>query len=423
MAQKLPEPHGGMGLVNRIIPENKKKDFIDSLKDKKVYPISDSDLSMFYSIADGLLSPLIGPMGEIEFNNVLEEEVIERNGKKLAWTIPISFPIFKDESDKLRIGETVAIKNENSELVGSLKISDIFYFDKDKYNLSVYGTDRYDHPGPKMVNDDPRDYLIGGEIWALEPKHTHYYEKYMYPPEETRKLFKDKGWERIVAFQTRNPLHRAHEYALVYGLETLIKKGYNAGAVLNPLVGATKSDDVPADVRMKTYEVLINNGIIGEGDRDEELWKEKGMTFKDHLMLVGMDVKMFYAGPKEAIMHAIYRQNFGFTDIIIGRKHADAPFDDGTPAWGDFDAQEIFNNLKGELQIQPLNVGFAAFFEEINKVGLIEEYISKGFHPVNISGKEVRRKLHAGEEVDQRIMRKPVADVLIKFYAGKGELK
>jgi len=110
-----------------------------------------------------------------------------------------------------------------------------------------------------------------------------------------------------------------------------------------------------------------------------------------------------------------------FTDIIIGRKHADAPFDDGTPAWGDFDAQDIFNNLKGNLQIRPLNVGFAAFFGEISRVGLIKEFGPKGYHPINISGKEVRRKLHAGEDVDQRIMRKPVADVLVKFYAGKGE--
>ncbi len=416
MSHKLPEPHGGMGLMNRIVPKNEQNSFIDSLHDKKMYIISDADLSMFYSIANGLLSPLVGPMNKEEFDKVLEEEVIERKGKKYAWTIPISFPIFKDEANELEIGETVAVKNENGDYAGSLKISDIFYFDKDKYNHSVYGTDRNDHPGPRIVNEDPRDYLLGGEILALEPKHTHYYEKYMYPPEETRKLFQDKGWERIVAFQTRNPLHRAHEYALVYGLETLIREGYNAGAVLNPLVGATKSDDVPADVRMKTYEVLIDNGIIGEGDRDEELWGQKGLKFKDHLLLVAMDVKMFYAGPKEAIMHAIYRQNFGFTDIIIGRKHADAPFDDGTHTWGDFDAQEIFNNLKGELQIEPLNVGFAAFFEEINRVGLVKEYSPKGYHPVNISGKEVRRKLHAGEDVDQRIMRKPVADVLENYY-------
>ena len=421
MSQNLPKPHGGMGLVSRTIPENQKNEFVTSLQDAKVYTIPDADLSMFYSIANGLLSPLHGPMDEKEFNQVLDEEVIERNGKKYAWTIPISFPISKEEAEKFDIDETVAVHNENGDLVGSLKISDIFYFNKDKYNTSVYGTNRKDHPGPRIVNDDPRDYLLGGEIWALEPVHTHYYEKYMYPPQETRRLFKEKGWERIVAFQTRNPLHRAHEYALIYGLETLIREGFDAGAVLNPLVGATKSDDVPADVRMMTYEVLIDKGIIGEGDRDEELWKEKDMNFRDHLMLIAMDVKMFYAGPKEAVMHAIYRQNFGFTNIIIGRKHADAPFDDGTPAWGDFDAQEIFDNLKGDLQIKPLNVGFAAFFEEINRVGLIEKYAPKGFHPVNISGKEVRRKLHAGEGVDQRIMRKPVAEILMKFYTQKGE--
>jgi len=421
MSHNLPEPHGGMGLVNRVVPQRKKHEFTDSLTNLKSYIISDADLSMFYSIANGLLSPITGPMGEKEFHQVLDEEVIVRNGKKYAWTIPISFPIFKDEANALTVGEIVEVKNEKGESVGSLKISDIFHFDKDRYNKAVYGTDRNDHPGPRIINDDPRDYLLGGEIWAFEPKHTHYYEKYMYAPAETRKIFKEKDWERVVAFQTRNPLHRAHEYALIYGLETLIREGYNAGAVLNPLVGATKSDDVPADVRMRTYEVLIDSGIIGEGDRDEVLWKEKGMTFKDHIMLVAMDVKMFYAGPKEAIMHAIYRQNFGFTDIIIGRKHADAPFDDGSPAWGDFDAQEIFNNLRGELKIKPLNVGFAAFFEEIDRVGLIEEYAPKGYHPVNISGKEVRRKLHIGEEVDQRIMRKPVADILMKFYTQKGE--
>ncbi len=417
MAQKLPEPHGGIGLVNRIIPENKKKSFINSIKDKKVYVISNADLSMFYSIANGLLSPLVGPMDKQEFNKVLNEEVIEKNGKKYGWTIPISFPIFKEETDKLSIGETVTIKNENGELVGSLKISDIFYFDKEKYNLSVYGTYRNDHPGPRIVNDDPRDYLLGGKIWALEPKLIHYYEKYMYPPEETRKLFKDKGWERIVAFQTRNPLHRAHEYALVYGLETLIREGYNAGAVLNPLVGATKSDDVPADVRMKTYEVLIHNGIIGEGDRDENLWKEKGMSCKDHVILVGMDVKMFYAGPKEAIMHAIYRQNFGFTDIIIGRKHADVSFDDGSPVWGDFDAQEKFEKLNGELLIKPIYVGFAAYFEEIGRVGLIKNYKEKGFKIVSISGKELRQKFQNDDPIDERIIRKPVADVLSEFYS------
>jgi len=130
-------------------------------------------------------------------------------------------------------------------------------------------------------------------------------------------------------------------------------------------------------------------------------------------------MKMFYAGPKEAIMHAIYRQNYGFTDIIIGRKHADAPFDDGTPIWGDFEAQEKFEKLKGKLEIKPFKVGYAAYFKELGRVGLVDEYKDEGYTVISISGKELRRKLQSGEEVDERVMRKPIADILRDYYRKK----
>ena len=178
--------------------------------------------------------------------------------------------------------------------------------------------------------------------------------KYVLTPREVRRLLAEKGWQRVVAFQTRNPLHRAHEYALVYGLETLLRAGHNAGACLNPLIGETKGDDVDADVRMHTYEALIQNRALGDGDSDPALWGPRGESVPDRVILLGLDIKMFYGGPKEAVMHAIYRQNFGFTDIVIGRKHADAPYHDGKPIWGDFDAQEIFDHLAGDLKIQPL---------------------------------------------------------------------
>ena len=129
-----------------------------------------------------------------------------------------------------------------------------------------------------------------------------------------------------------------------------------------------------------------------------------------------MDMKMFYAGPKEAIMHSIYRQNFGFSNIVIGRKHADAPYDDGTAIWGDFDAHEKFDNLNGELLIQPSKVGFAAFYEEINRVGLMSEFEPQGYHSVFISGKQVRATLQAGDDVDPRILRKCVGDILKEYY-------
>ncbi|MEJ2627677.1 MAG: adenylyl-sulfate kinase [bacterium] len=408
--------HGGGILVNRIIPEVEREAVLTSCGSKE-YTISDADLSVFYRIADGALSPLQGPMNEDEFNQVLEEEIIIREGKKYAWTIPISFPIAKQEAENFKKGDVIKVKDTKGNIIGIMEISDVFPFDKNKYNRSVYGTERNDHPGARIFGDDPRDYLIGGKIWAFPQSLDAHFGRYMLTPWETRALFQRRGWDKITAFQTRNALHRAHEYALLYATEELTRQGHFTGAVLNPLVGATKSDDVPADVRMHTYEALLESREFGQGDRDEELWNSQKWNFDDNLILIGLDMKMFYAGPKEAVMHSIYRQNYGFTNIVIGRKHADAPYDDGTPIWGDFDAHEKFDTLKGELLIQPVKVGFAAYFDEIKRVGLLEEFEPKGYHTVFISGKEVRRKLQKGEEVDERIMRKPVADILREFYA------
>jgi sulfate adenylyltransferase len=421
MSGSILPPHGGGKLVNRTVPESERESLINETKGMKTYNISDSDLSVFYRMADGALSPLIGPMEEEEFNKVLEEEVIEREGKKYAWTIPLAFPIDAQEAEKLSVGETVAVKNSSKELIGVLKITDIYKFDKEKYNSAVYGTEREDHPGARIFNNDQRDYLLGGEIWALPQADNGILSRYMLTPAESRALFKRRGWEKILAFQTRNALHRAHEYALLYATEQLVDQGYFTGAVLNPLVGATKSDDIPADVRMKTYVELLKKKQLGQGDRNEELWSSVDFDFYENLILAGLDMKMFYAGPKEAVMHAIYRQNYGFSNIVIGRKHADAPFDDGEAIWGDFDAHHKFEKLNGELLISPSKVGFAAFFEEINRVGLIKEFVPKGYHSVSISGSALREKFNNGEPVDERIMRKCVADILTDHYQEEKE--
>lgn len=416
MTNRLPAPHGGGGLINRTLPEIEKETVLKAIKHLKTYRISDADLSVFYRIADGALSPLKGPMNSAEFQCVLETEHIERNGRKYAWSIPIAFPVARAEADRLKVGETVAVQSEAGDSIGLLEIADIYPFDKEKYNRVVYGTERHDHPGARIFNDDSRDYLLGGDIWAFEQPRDPNFGKYILTPLQTRALFEKRGYNRIVAFQTRNALHRAHEYALVYAAEQLTAAGHYTGAVLNPLVGATKSDDVPADVRMRTYEALLESRMFGQGDFNTAIWEKAGRDFEDDLLLIGLDMKMFYAGPKEAVMHAIYRQNYGFTDIVIGRKHADAPYDDGTAIWGDFDAHEKFDHLTGDLQIKPAKVGFAAFFEELNRVGLIEEYAPKGYHSVSISGKALRNKFQNGEAIDERIMRKPVADILREFY-------
>ncbi|MGH8165215.1 MAG: hypothetical protein ACREP1_12860, partial [Rhodanobacteraceae bacterium] len=325
-------------------------------------PVSDADLSTVYRLGDGTLSPLIGPMDSAAYNRVLDEAYLEHGGQRYAWTIPLAFPVTSELAGQLATGQRVALTSSAGEAVATLDISDIFPWDKPKYIKSVYLTERTDHPGADMAlkADADKTHLLGGAIRVLPQPKNPAFGKYVLSPREVRKLLESKGWDRAVAFQTRNPLHRAHEYALVYGLEMLLRAGHNAGACLNPLVGETKGDDVPADVRMRTYEALIERRQLGEGDSDPKLWGPRKENVPDRVMLLGVDIKMFYAGPKEAVMHSIYRQNFGFTDIVIGRKHADAPFHDGTAIWGDFDAQEIFSKLGGDLQIQPLKVGFAA---------------------------------------------------------------
>ena len=412
-------PHGGLAVpVSRVIAAAEEASFTASLKNLVKVPVSDADLSSVYRFGDGGLSPLTGPMDSATYHRVLDESVIEVKGHKYAWTIPISLPVTADLAGQLSVGQSVALVNSAGDVVASLDISDVFAWDKAKYLQSVYLTERTDHPGADMVmkNDGDKTHLLGGKIHVLPQPQNPHFGKYVKTPAQVRSLLAEKGWERVVAFQTRNALHRAHEYALVYGLETLLRQGYNAGACLNPLVGETKGDDVNAEIRMRTYEDLINGRGMGQGDSDAALWAARGETVPDRVILLGLDIKMFYAGPKEAVMHGIYRQNFGFTDIVIGRKHADAPYFDGTPIWGDFDAQEIFENLKGDLQVKPVKVGFAAYYESIGQVDLMENH--KDEKPVFISGSQVRQTLAKGEQVDPRIMRASTSAILAQAMAG-----
>ncbi len=406
-------PHGGVAEpVHRTVAE------LPSLNTTPI-PVSDADLSTLYRIADGGLSPLTGPMARDEYDRVLDEEVIVRGSKKYAWTIPLAFPVAEELAKKLTAGSAHPLHNDRGQAVGVLTVRDVYPWDKAKYNRVVYQTDRTDHPGARIALSDPRTYLVGGEVQALAPPKHPEYGRYVLTPRETRALFAKKGFQRVVAFQTRNALHRAHEYALVVGLERLTREGHYTGAVLNPLIGETKSDDVDAATRMRTYRAIIDGKVLGQGDADEELWKKVGRPFIDHVMLIGLDIKMFYAGPKEAVMHAIYRQNFGFTDIVIGRKHADAPYDDGTDIWDGLAAQRKFDELKGELLIKPVKVGFAAYYAELGKVGLVDEHQAKGWKPVSISGRELREKLRAGELPDARVMRPETARVLIERMRAK----
>ena len=413
--QDLVPVHGGLAEpVDRTVPLSQRTQFRAEAEPLQSVAVSDADLSTVYRFADGALSPLEGPMKADEYDQVLDASVIVRGGKRYAWTIPLSLPLTEEEAAGISPGDSVALRNAANEIIGTLEDVEVFAWDKPRYVQSVYGTDRMDHPGGSMVENDPRTHLLGGSLRALASPAAAEYGEYMLSPRMVRALIRDRKWDRALAFQTRNPLHRAHEYALVCGVELLTKEGYFTGAVLNPLVGELKGDDVPAAVRMRCYRELHEKKLLGDGDKDEAIWKKAGYDISEIFELIGLDIKMFYGGPKEAVMHAIYRQNYGFSDIVIGRKHADAPYADGTAIWGDFDAHEIFEKLEGDLRIQPCKIGFAAYYESLGRVDLTERHPDE--KPFGISGTKVREQLKAGERPDARIMRPETSDVLIRAY-------
>jgi sulfate adenylyltransferase len=413
--QDLVPVHGGLdALVDRIVPYSQKRAFLEEAEGLPSIRVNAADLSTVHRIADGALSPLVGPMKKDAFDLALHEKVVLSEGGRYAWTIPISLPITDAEADSLEAGAACAVRTESGEVVAILDDIEVFDWDKPAYLQAVYGTERVDHPGGRIVDNDDRSKLVGGALRALPQRSNGEYGELMLSPNMVRALIRDRKWERALAFQTRNPLHRAHEYALVYGVESLTAAGHFTGAVLNPLMGELKGDDVPASMRMRCYRKLHSERLLGEGDKDESIWEKAGYDIADIFELIGLDIKMFYGGPSEAVMHGVYRQNYGFSDIVIGRKHADAPFEDGQAIWGDFDAQEIFENLPGELHIQPCKVGFAAFYESMGRVDLTERHPDE--KPFSISGTKVRAQLQAGERPDARIMRPETSDILIEAY-------
>jgi sulfate adenylyltransferase len=406
--------HGGLDApVDRYVTNVTE----NALAERRAIVVRDVDYTTLQRIADGTLSPLVGPMNADDYESVLSDACIIRKNGAFAWTIPIFLPVSAEEAAHTRVGDKVVLCDENRKPIGMLKVESIYERDVDRFLRTVYRTERTDHPGARLWSSDPRRWSLGGSLEMFPPgPDKRPFASYIQTPRQVRELIQSRGYEQTVAFQTRNPLHRAHEYALVYGAEQLLTAHPEryTGVFLNPLVGELKSDDVPAAVRMQTYRNLVEQRVLGQGDQNEALWAKAGQSLSEQLHLVGLDMRMFYGGPSEAVMHAIYRQNLGFTHFIVGRKHADAPYDDQTPIWGDFDAQNIFQSLRGKLEIQPIPVGFAAYFAELGRVGLVEEH--PGMTPVNISGTKMRETLRSGLVPDSRVMRECVAQVLIDYY-------
>ncbi len=375
-------PHGGT-LVDLLIPESERPSAAAEAEHLPKLVVSERELSDLEMLTVGALSPLRGFVGEEDYGSVLETMHLS-NG--LAWSIPVTLSLTDEDVKRIGAGNAVALlPAEGAPPIAVVEVSEVFKRDRHKEATSVFGTEDLDHPGVKALHD-AGDFCLAGTVRALGlPEHDDFVA-YRLTPAQTRTAFADRGWRTVVGFQTRNPIHRAHEYIQKCALEMV------DGLLVHPLVGATKDDDVPADVRMRCYEALF-----------------EGYYPKDRAMVSVFPAAMRYAGPKEAIWHAICRKNYGCTHFIVGRDHAGVG-----SYYGTYDAQAIFDRLDpGELGITPLK------FEHSFWCNACEGMASPKTCPhgeetrVSLSGTKVREMLRAGEKPPIEFSRPEVAEILI----------
>ena len=335
-------------------------------------------------LAVGALSPLTGFQGEKEYRRVLEEM---RLGSGLPWTIPVVLSLAEEDVERIGRAEAVALlPREGAEPLAILEVEEVFRRDKEVEARSVFGTTDLAHPGVRALHEAGAFCLAGPLRVIRLPRHRDF-RRYRLTPAQTRAEFRRRGWRTVVGFQTRNPIHRAHEYIQKCALEIC------DGLLVHPLVGATKADDVPPDVRMRCYEVLFEHYYP-----------------KDRAMIAVFPAAMRYAGPKEAIWHAICRKNYGCTHFIVGRDHAGVG-----DYYGTYDAQRIFEEFEpGELGITPLMFEHSFFCRRCGSMASPKTCPHGDEDRVVLSGTKVREMLRRGERPPAEFSRPEVADILIE---------
>ncbi len=388
---RLIPPHGGR-LVPLLLSGDRlarEKERAEDLPRVEMTSRETSDLIM---MAMGAFSPVSGFMTKGDYQRVVKEMHLSDG---VFWPIPITLAVTREKADSLREGDEVAVVDGPSqETMGTMEVQEKFAYDKGEEARSVFRTSDRSHPGVEKLFRQG-EILIGGPVKAFgEGGYPERFGEYFARPEETRRLFAERGWGQVAAFQLRNPMHRSHEYCTKIALEV------SDGLFIHPLVGALKGDDIPADVRMRCYEVLLDKYYP-----------------KERVLLRVYPMEMRYAGPREALLHAVIRQNFGCTHLIVGRDHAGVG-----NYYGPFDAQEVFDSIDPEdLHIKPLKIDWTFYCYKCQGMASLKTCPHGAEDRCLISGTELRRMLSNGEMPPPEFSRPEVLEILIDYYRGLKE--
>ena len=370
-------PHGGK-LINRTIESgDAERELREEAKGLRSLTLTGRELNDLALIAIGACSPLTGFMSRADYESVVPTM---RLANGLPWSIPVVLAVDREEAPTP--GSRAALYDADGELRGVIDVEDVFEYDKKHEAQNVYRTEDEKHPGVAALYER-KEVLIGGPVWVLPRERV----AENLTPAETRAEFERRGWKTIVGFQTRNPVHRAHEYIQKCALEIV------DGLLLHPLVGETKGDDIPADVRMRCYHALLDNYYPA-----------------DRVLLSTLPAAMRYAGPREAIFHAMMRKNYGCTHFIVGRDHAGVG-----SYYGTYDAQKLFDEFTAEeLGITPLKFENSFYCRRCQAMGSQKTCPHDPENHVSLSGTAVRAMLRAGELPPPEFSRPEVAQILIE---------